>query len=307
MVEFDVVILTDARYENPSAPDWYARQVLHEDGLVQSALERRGLRTARLDWARPDFDWSNTRAALFRTTWEYFHRIDEFVAWLDRVGPGTRFINPVSQVRWNMQKRYLDDLGSRGVRIVATHFVERGSSDSLAAVLDATGWDEAVLKPVVSGAARETYRITPDDTGKLDKRFRKLVAAEAMMLQPFQHAIMDDGELSLMVIGGRFTHAVRKQARPGDFRVQDDHGGTVHGHDATPDQIAFAEAATAACSPLPLYARVDVVRDNDGFLALMELELIEPEMFFRMHPPAAEMMAEAVETCLWSDIQSCSE
>jgi glutathione synthase/RimK-type ligase-like ATP-grasp enzyme len=303
MAEIDVAILTDARYENPSAPDWYARQVLHEDGLVQSALQRRGLRTVRVDWANPDFDWSNTRAALFRTTWDYFERIDEFIAWLDRVEPVTRLVNPASLVRWNMRKRYLDDLCSRGVRVVATHFVEQGCGESLATVLARTGWDQAVLKPVVSGAARETYRITPDDTGELDTRFRKLVAAEAMMLQPFQHAIVDDGELSLMVIGGRFTHAVRKQARPGDFRVQDDHGGTVGGHDATPEQIAFAEAATAACSPVPLYARVDVVRDNDGFLALMELELIEPEMFFRLHPPAAEEMAVAVQTYLWSDIQ----
>ncbi len=301
MADIDVVILTDGRYENPSNPDWYARQVLHEDGLVSGALERRGLRTARLDWAREDFDWGRARAGLFRTTWDYFHRVDEFVAWLDHVEPMTQFINPITLVRWNMQKRYLDDLGSRGVRIVATHFVEQGSSEPLAAVLARTGWDEAVLKPIVSGAARETYRVTPDNAGDHEARFRGLVAAETMMLQPFQHAIMDDGELSLMVIGGRFTHAVRKQARAGDFRVQDDHGGTVHEHDATREQIAFAEAAVAACSPRPLYARVDAVRDNDGDLALMELELIEPEMFFRLHPAAADVMADAVETLVRSD------
>ena len=302
MADVDVVILTDGRYENPSDPDWYSRQVLHEDGLLQDALERRGLRTARVDWARADFDWRCTRAALFRTTWDYFHRVDEFVAWLERVAPMTQLINPVSLVRWNMKKQYLDDLAARGVHVVATHFVERGSTESLAPVLERTGWSEAVLKPVVSGAARETYRVTQDNAGQLDARFRQLVAAEAMMLQPFQRAIVEDGELSLMVIGGRFTHAVRKKAREGDFRVQDDHGGTVHEHDATSEEIAFAEATVAACSPRPLYGRVDAVRDNSGRIALMELELIEPELFFRLRPSAAVALAGAESARLGSDI-----
>jgi hypothetical protein len=107
-----------------------------------------------------------------------------------------------------------------------------------------------------------------------------------------------------MVIGGRFTHAVCKKARRGDFRVQDDHGGTVVEHDATSEEIDFAEAAVAACSPLPVYGRVDAVRDNDGQLALMELELIEPELFFRLHPPAADALAEAIVAYLTSDIVS---
>lgn len=303
MNDLDVVILTDHRYVDPPDPDWYARQVLLEDGLVQNALERRGLRTTRVSWASDDFDWGSPRAALIRTTWDYFHRVDEFAAWLDRVEPVTQLINPPGLVRWNMHKRYLDDLASRGVRVVSTHFVEQGDVAPLAAVLERTGWSEAVFKPVVSGAARETYRVTSDNAADLDTRFRQLVAAEAMMLQPFQRAILDDGELSLMVIGGRFTHAVRKRARAGDFRVQDDHGGTVHEYVATREEIAFAEAAVAACSPRPLYARVDAVRDNDDEIALMELELIEPEMFFRLHSPAAETLAEAVAASLRSDIR----
>ena len=94
----------------------------------------------------------------------------------------------------------------------------------------------------ISGSARETYRITPENAAEHEATFRRLVAAETMMLQPFQRAVLDGGELSLMVIGGRLTHAVRKVARPGDFRVQDDHGGTVHEHAPGADEIAFAES-----------------------------------------------------------------
>jgi len=297
-LDLDVVILTDGRYEDPPDPDWYAKQVLLEDGLVRDALERRGLRTARLDWARRDFDWSRTRSVLFRTTWDYFHRIDDFRDWLDRVSAQTRLINPESLIRWNLDKRYLDDLADRGVRVVPSHFIEPGSEETLRATLDRVGWPEAVLKPVVSGAARETYRITAENAADHEETFRRLVAAETMMLQPFQRAILADGELSLTVIGGRLTHAVRKVARPGDFRVQDDHGGRVHSHVPRADEIAFAEAVVAACEPRPLYARVDAVRQDGGGLAVMELELIEPELFFRLNPAAADTLAGEVATVL---------
>ena len=118
------------------------------------------------------------------------------------------------------------------------------------------------------------------------------------MLQPFQRVILDSGELSLMVIGGRHTHAVRKVAQPDDFRVQDDHGGTVHPYAPTADEIAFAERAVAACDPAPVYARVDMLHDNDGALAVMELELVEPELFMRLHPPAAEALADRIAVAL---------
>jgi glutathione synthase/RimK-type ligase-like ATP-grasp enzyme len=294
----DVALLTESRYEQPDAPDWYVAQILAEDGLLQAGLERRGLRAARVDWARPDFDWSRTRCALFRTTWDYFHRVGEFLQWIDRVSEQTRLINPPELIRWNMDKHYLADLRARGIHTVATRFIEAGSDASLPAVLTETGWHEAVLKPVVSGAARHTYRIDARSAPEHNTVFRQLLETEAVVLQPFQQAIVETGELSLMVLGGAHTHAVRKIARAEDFRVQDDHGGTVHPHAALPDEIRFAERAVGVCDPAPVYARVDMLRDNDGALALMELELVEPELFMRLHPPAAEVLAGRVADVL---------
>jgi hypothetical protein len=266
----DVALLTESRYERPDRPDWYVSQVLAEDELLAAAFERRGVSTARVDWARADFPWSSARCALFRTTWDYFHRASEFLAWLR----------------------------DRGVHTVPTHFVEAATSASLPAVLDETGWDEAVLKPVISGAARHTYRIDARNASEHDAVFHELLKAEAVMLQPFQRAIVDSGELSLMVVGGEYTHAVRKVAGPQDFRVQDDHGGTVHPYTPPPDEIRFAEHTVRACNPPPVYARVDMLRDNDGELAVMELELVEPELFMRLHPPAAEALAGQVADVL---------
>ncbi|MHC5046747.1 MAG: ATP-grasp domain-containing protein, partial [Planctomycetota bacterium] len=258
----------------------------------------------RVDWARDDFRWSDARCALFRTTWDYFHRADEFLAWLDRVSGQTRLINAPAVIRWNMDKHYLDDLRDRGIHTVPTHFVEAATSASLPVVLAETGWEEAVLKPVISGAARHTYRVDARNATEHDAVFRQLLEAEAVMLQPFQRAIVDTGELSLMVIGGEYTHAVRKVARPEDFRVQDDHGGTVHPYTPRPNEIRFAERAVRACNPPPVYARVDMLCDNDGELAVMELELVEPELFMRLHPPAAEALAHHVAEALQAGSRS---
>lgn len=290
----DLILLTESRYEQPTNPNWYVQNILTEDRLVQEALERRGLRVARLDWATPDFDWSTTRYALFRTTWDYFHRFREFCDWLERAAQQTRLLNPASLIHWNLDKHYLQDLEQRGIRITPSHFIEAGEGVSLREAHERTGWRETVLKPAVSGAGRHTYKLAPTSVPEYEHLFGELLQQEAMMLQPFQHNVVDRGELSLMVIDGQVTHAVLKIAKPGDFRVQDDFGGTVHLHEPTPAETAFAEKVIAACSPRPIYARVDLIYDNKDQLALTELELVEPEMWFRMMPEAAERLAEAV-------------
>jgi glutathione synthase/RimK-type ligase-like ATP-grasp enzyme len=154
--------------------------------------------------------------------------------------------------------------------------------------------EEAILKPAIGGAGRHTYRVTSESIAEHEAVFRELAAQEAMLLQPFQQSVLTGGEISLVMIAGRCTHAVHKRGKPGDFRVHDDHGGTVHPHEATAEEVAFALRAIAACDSTPLYARVDLVRDNAGQLAVMELELIEPELFFRFNPAAAELMARAI-------------
>lgn len=289
----DVALLTDRRYtaRTAAAGDWYLANILDDDRLLQEALARRGLSSARVDWADPTAHWSRFRCAVFRTTWDYFERFAEFDAWLARADRETRVCNPSSTVRWNMDKHYLADLAGRGVPVVPSVFLDRGSARSLADVLADTGWDEAVVKPCVSGAARHTYRVNRGTAAEHQPLLTALLAQEAMIVQPFQADILRTGEDTLMVFGGRYSHAVRKAAKAGDFRVQDDHGGAVHEYKPTAEQIALAESAVAACHPVPVYGRVDMVRDNGGRLAVMELELIEPELWLRYHQPAAEQFA----------------
>jgi glutathione synthase/RimK-type ligase-like ATP-grasp enzyme len=294
----DIILLTETRFtaSSAAADDWYLRQILTEDQLLGDALRARGLRVERRNWADPSVDWTKTRMAVFRTTWDYFHRFREFTAWLDAVAGKTRLVNPPELIRWNMDKHYLGDLLDAGVNIPPTRFIRSGENVTLAEVHAAMNWqeEETVLKPTVSGGARHTYRLNRDSVAQHEAIFQELLTREDMMLQPLQRHVLQEGEISVMIMGGRFTHAVRKVAVPGDFRVQDDFGGKVYAYTPDPEEIALAELAVSVCKPMPLYGRVDIVRDNSGQLAIMEMELIEPELWFRFHPPAAEALAEVL-------------
>ena len=294
MKKYDVVLLTESRYLNPKNPDAYSQNILLEDRLIQEELEALSLKCHREDWARPDFDWSQTRFALFRTTWDYFHRFDEFSVWLNHASKKTTLINSLNQIQWNMDKHYLRDLESKGVNTVETFFIEAGETKSLDQIYQKLGWDECVLKPAVSGAGRHTYRLSQKTIKDHLAVFSKLIKKESMLLQPFQKDVMERGEISLMLFAGKYSHAVIKIAKPGDFRVQDDFGGSVEPYQASSEEISLAEEAFAACESTPVYGRADIIRDNDKQLAITELELIEPELWLRVERKAAKKFANAV-------------
>lgn len=294
MKEFDVVILTESRYLDPAPVDDYIRNVLTEDELLKSELENLGLKVSRKDWADPDFDWNTTMSAVFRTTWDYFDRFSEFKEWLSKVESLTQFFNPISQIKWNMDKWYLNDLRDKGVHVVETMYIKKGEKRSLREMVQASGWSDIILKPTIAGAARHTYKINSQNVADYQEIFKELVQNEDFMIQPFQYNITEKGEISFMVIDGKFTHAILKKAKPGDFRVQDDFGGTVHSYAPTENEIEFAEEVVGACNPLPAYARVDVMWDNENRLAVSEVELVEPELWFRECKEAARLLAETI-------------
>ena len=291
----DVVVLTDKRYLKDSTSDSYKHNVFYEDELVVNALKNEGLQVLRLAWDDPEFNWSSSKYILFRTTWDYFDRFREFSTWLSHVSKKTQLLNSEKLIRWNIDKHYLLDLDHRGIHITKSYFLEKGTRSTLKEIHKKLNWEETVLKPCISGAARHTYRLDKHNIEAHETVFRELISNEAMILQPFQRNIVLQGEISLMVIDGKFTHAVLKIAKKGDFRVQDDFGGKLKPYIATKEEIEFAENAVSACIEPPIYARVDVFTDNDGILALSELELIEPELWFRNNPKAAKSLASAVK------------
>ena len=295
---YDIVILTDHRYVNPKKTDWYIEQVLLEDKLLQTALEEKGFIVCKKDWADKDFDWTTTKNAIFRTTWDYFDKFDEFFAWMENTKNKTTFINSAEIINWNIDKHYLQDLEKNGINIAPTLFIQKGDKSTLQELFKKTNWNKAVIKPAISGAARHTYRISPSNCKNYENLFQKLIYKECMLFQEFLNSITAKGEISLIIIGGKFTHAVKKIAKKGDFRVQDDHGGKVEEYNPTIEEISFAENCLKTSPFTPIYARVDIVYDNKNKPSLSELELIEPELWFRNSPESAELLAMEIEKLL---------
>jgi glutathione synthase/RimK-type ligase-like ATP-grasp enzyme len=266
-----------------------------------------GIRAAPAVWDDPAVAWGDFDGVVIRSCWDYHVRIDEFFAWIDRVAAlGARVWNPPRMLRWNSRKTYLHDLAAGGIRTVPTLWLAgdgaRRSTLSLEQILEDTGWHHAVVKPVVSASAHETWRLSRDEArvnrAIHDARLKTLVAGHGAMVQPFVPEIATDGEWSLLFFGGEFSHVVQKRAAHGDFRVQREFGGTFETMSRpTPRVLDQAERALRAAPGNSLYARVDGVI-IDGDLVVTELELLEPSLFLDGDPAAPGRFAAAIAAAL---------
>jgi glutathione synthase/RimK-type ligase-like ATP-grasp enzyme len=220
---------------------------------------------------------------------DYTSRSAEFLAWAAAVDSLTRLVNPLEVLVRNAHKRYLLDLERAGVPIVPTTLLRPGASTAEQRAAFAAHGGEVVIKPAVSAGARGTVRAR---SGSSEAAEALAVALDLgdVLVQPFLPAVTD-GEVSLLYIGGRFTHAVRKIPAAGDFRVQEHIGGVVQRHQPDAEEMAVADRALVTIDSTLSYARVDLVRRN-GRPVVMEVELVEPELFLGMADGVADALAD---------------
>lgn len=290
----DVTILTCQKYLNPKVITTYEQNILDERKLITQALEDLGLKVHCAAWDDTEYDWSQTRSVVFRTIWDYFERYDEFSAWLEIVKTKTQLVNSYDLIQWNIDKHYLEDLQDKGVAIVPTEYVDTGSYRSIAEVCLERDWQDVVIKPAIAGGAFHTHKVLEFERADYEEVFENLVAERDMLIQPFVPTISSRGEASLMVFNGKFTHAILKKPKQGDYRVQDDWGGTVHPYSPTQEEITFAEDCFKACSTMPAYGRADILWGKNGDILLGELEIVEPELWIRNDPASARQFAQGV-------------
>jgi glutathione synthase/RimK-type ligase-like ATP-grasp enzyme len=284
--------ITDILMLSPSSQDAaYAAAAARLFERLAAPLRAQGLTVTSQPWTDP-VDPEGARLILPLIAWGYHLRQAAWFAQLDALEAGEApVINPVPTLRWNTTKTYLIELEAKGASVVPTHAHDRLTPEALAAAFDAFGVDEVVIKPQISGGSQDTVRF---------KRHGTLQGGPpgAALIQPFLPAVAEEGELSLFFFDGVFSHAVSKVATGGDFRVQPQFGGQISGVAPEPEALHAAHRVLEAAG-LPLtYARIDLIRGLDHTPQLMELEIIEPDLFLEHAHDHGAAFAAAVKARL---------
>lgn len=255
------------------------------DALSAPFVEK-GMQIVEVDWADVALDWSQYGAAIIGTTWDYWDHHDQFLETLHRIERETKLFNTAGMVQWNSHKGYLRDLAKKGARLIPTLWIDQVDEAAFGSAFEQLGSDDLVFKRQVGAGADGQFRLAPGDA--------RPEMPHPMMVQPFLERIQEEGEYSFVFIDGAFCHALLKTAKSGDYRIQSTYGGTETAIAPSPEDLAEAKSVLKTLDDTPLYARVDMLRGEDGRLLLMELELIEPYLYPIEGPQLGPMMAEAV-------------
>ncbi|KRT13721.1 hypothetical protein ASU31_23070 [Pedobacter ginsenosidimutans] len=265
-----------------------------EDDKLLNFLQEKGLNTEKVIWNDQQVNWEDYSLAILKSPWDYFDLIEEFYIWLDELEEKkVKLLNPIEVVRWNANKQYLQEIEAAGLKITPSFFIQNKESVNLEHFFEKFNTNKLIVKPCVSGGAKNTFKVTVDNVTVVNQKLNLLIQEEDFIIQPFLPEILENGEWSFIFFNGAYSHSLIKQAKPGDFRVQPAHGGSVHPQKPSEDLIAIAERYVTLFAKNCLYARVDGTFVNGEFL-LMELELIEPFLFLNTEPENYERYYKAL-------------
>lgn len=263
-------------------------------------LEARNWHVDWVPWRTPGVAWDCYDAVYIGVSWDYPQDAERFLRVLECVDRSRAvLVNDLVLVRWSLAKTYLRDLQRRGADIVPSLWCDRMSEGELEGWFGQLSTRQLIVKPVVSTNATDTFLLTQvagvHNARADEAMLLRTFSDRAFVVQPFISDIRSGGECSLFYFGGEFSHAIRKRPKRGDFRAQEEHGAEVLAIEPDSSLIAIADRVLSLVDPMPVYARVDLVRGGDGRFLLLELELIEPSMYLRMHPDAPERFAAAFD------------
>lgn len=257
-----------------------------EFGMFQGAAAERDMDLVCEVWDDANIDWAQYDAVMVGTAWDYVQKREKFFSVMAEIAGQTRLFNDLAILRANGDKRYLLELGEKGVPVIPTQLVEEVTPENMKDAFAAFGSDTLVCKPVVgAGAWRQAVIRRGENLPDADE-----LPPGAAFLQPFLPGIQSEGEISLMFYDSEFSHAVRKQPKAGDYRIQSIYGGVETAEKPNADHLRVAKAALSALPAMPLYARADLVPGLDGAPTLIELEMIEPYHYVEQGPQAGEML-----------------
>lgn len=297
----DIVLVTQKACLKPNSELVYTSVATEENSILSKSLSKSGLKVKIVGWEDKDFDWSSTRIAMIRNTWNYSDNIEEFKKWLKIVSKKTMLLNSANLILWNLDKRYLLDLEKNGISIPKTYVLN--NIEEWDTIIENNKYLEngMVVKPVSSAGAKDTYFLKLPYNIDHIQAINSIVKKRPMLIQPFISSIKDKGEISMVFINGNFTYAMTKKPAHNDFRVQFYYGGTLEEYTPTTNEINFGKKAIQVCEKLkglPIFSRVDFCYDDKNEPILMELEMIEPQLWLPESELTVSCITEGIKSLI---------
>ncbi|MGY6743470.1 MAG: ATP-grasp domain-containing protein [Cecembia sp.] len=273
----------------------YASNEVNEDIILENLLRELGLDFSVEIWSDPKVNWCDYSLLLIKSPWDYFDRYEEFKNWCHTIKEyGIPTLNAMDTILWNSDKWYLQDIEKKGFPIVPTQFLKKQAPLQLERYFQQFNTDTLVIKPTVSGGAKNTIKIQKSHWQEHEATVQAWLEEEDFMVQPFVEEVAKTGECSYIFFNNKFSHAILKSPKQGEFRVQHFFGGQIHPITPSEKELDYMQQIVDAFAADCLYARVDGVW-TDGVFYLMELELIEPYLFLFVSAEAQQNYKKAIE------------
>ncbi|WP_425639224.1 ATP-grasp domain-containing protein [Algoriphagus yeomjeoni] len=276
----------------------YDNNTLDENQMLSGILSELQISHEIVSWSDPEVKWEQFSLLLIKSTWDYFDYYPEFLSWIDKIKKlGIPALNSMDTILWNSSKRYLLEIESKGYPVIAGMILEKGmpiSKENIESKITSKTW---VVKPLVSGGAKNTLKINSENWENHVDKIQSWVKEEAFLVQPFVTEIEEVGEYSLIFFNGMFSHAVLKTPASKDFRVQHYFGGTIKPVNPSESMLASCQNLINEFAADSLYVRVDGV-EIDSVFNLMELEMIEPYLFLAISAEALLNYKKAISSRL---------
>lgn len=291
MEKFKIALVTCSSMSN------FETHLENEEELLLNFLKKKEIEAKIEVWDDTSVNWESYDVVMIKSTWDYFDKVEQFRVWLDEMEKRQiKIYNSIGVLRWNMDKIYLNDLEKADIKVISTIWLDKNASFSLQKFKDELGAEEMIVKPRISGASKNTFKVGTENLKEIELKLNELIKHEDFMAQPYMKEI-ELGEQSFLFFNGKFSHAVKKVPKANDFRVQHYFGGSII--PLAPD-ASIMKQAQKVCdlfAPDCLYARVDGIV-KDGILYIIELEIIEPLLYLYTHPAAFDTLLDAIKTKL---------
>jgi len=266
------------------------------DRLLVEPFAQCGWEATEISWRNTEVNWDTFDAVIIRSTWDYQQDPEAFFEVLQEINQSSAHLeNSLNTVKWNIDKNYLRDLERQGIEIVPSLWPESYAKSHPDVFFEQLQANEIILKPTISAGADNTFWLNRDNIEQHRPQMEQVFPHRPFIVQPFMPNILSEGEYSLFYFGKTYSHAILKTPEKDDFRVQEEHGGRLKTVEPEPKLQSAAEEILTLLDPLPLYTRIDFVRTPEDRFALMELELIEPSLYFNMDPDSPKRFAKTFD------------